>query len=834
MPNLAEPIAAEGIRRLHRGTIEDPKAVRRLLERLRDQSIELDNGFDGGSNPRTATIVQISDKRLQLRATAYIRPERQPQVYFHFQLEGAAYFFAAPSFPREEGSPVLEVGVPLAIYQAERRDLPRVRERTAPGTQVELSASGGWKRILPVADVSYEGLGVRVPEGDALPPARDFKVRFLNGNRAGEEAFASLRHQVRESKSSNGWIRLGLSLSQVPQSRPIDIEVRDRILEGGTARASWRRIALSWAGASAAPRRLVQRIGVRSIPPPKVEFVEYPNSKGEPIRALVNRTRDSIGGPVVIIPPSWGRTKETLLPLALTLIRTFEGAGEPLTVIRFDGTHRRGESYIDPVFRKPGDEYLGFTFSQAVRDLHTTLDFVRTSERIRAPQAILCTSSIGSVEGRRALATDPSGLYTGWVALVGMVDLLETLRVASGGINYPHGLEQGVYFGRQELTGVVVDMQVTGPDAMEHRLVYLEDARRDMAAIKVPVTWIFGRYDGWMDLRRVRDLLSAGEGDRRRLLVVPTGHQLRSSRQALETFQLAAHEVARMVLGREIEPAIPDLIELEQRRRAERVRRPPPPVDLRGFWRDYLVGRDGRLGIELMTATQAYRDLMEVQVEALSLRDGDRIIDLGAGAGDFAIHLTRRAQSAPVCSITAIDFIREALARGTGRVAREGDTGVAFTPLVADLRVCPTRRVPVREETFDAAIASLLLSYVDDPATLLREIWRLLRPGGRLVASTLIRDADNSLLYSAAREELHPAQLRKLFGDFDERDLETIQRQFVNDNARIFNLEEQGHFQFWDPDEFERLVRNAGFQIARSHLSFGNPPQVVVVTARRS
>ncbi len=833
MPTRAEPISAEGIRRLHRGTIEDPNAVRGLLERLRDQSIELDNGFDGGSNPRSARIEWIGDDRLRLLATPYIRPERQPQVYFHFELEGAAYFFAAPSFPRDEGSRFLEVGVPLAIYQAERRDLPRVRERTVPGIQVELSASGGWKRIASVADVSYEGLGVRVPVGDALPPSRDFKIRFLNGNRAGEEVFASLRHQGRESKS-NGWIRLGLSLSQVRQSRAIDIEVRDRILEGGTARAGWRRIALSWAGASAAPRRLAQRIGARSTQPPEVEVVEYTNSRGEPIRALVNRTRDSIGGPVVVIPPSWGRTKETLLPLALTLVRTFEKAGEPLTVIRFDGTHRRGESYIDPLFCKPGDEYLGFTFSQAVRDLHSTLEFVRTSERIRASQAILCTSSIGSVEGRRALATDASGLYAGWVALVGMVDLLETLRVASGGINYPHGLEQGVHFGRQELTGVVVDMQVTGPDAIDHRLVYLEDARRDMAAIKVPVTWIFGRYDGWMDLRRVQDLLSAGDGHRRRLLVVPTGHQLRSSRQALETFQLTAHEVARMVIGREIEPAVPDLVELEQRRRAERTRRPPPPVDLRGFWRDYLIGRDGRLGIELMTATQAYRDLMEVQVEALSLRDGDRVIDLGAGAGDFAIHLSRRTRRAPICSITAIDFILEALARGTRRVAREGDTRIAFSPLVADLRVCATRRVPVSEESFDAAIASLLLSYVDDPETLLREIQRLLRPGGRLVASTLIRDADNSLLYSAARDELHPAQLKKLFGDFVERDLETIQRQFVNDNARIFNLEEQGHFRFWDPPEFERLIRKAGFQIARTYLSFGNPPQVVVVTARRA
>lgn len=829
LPSLAQPIAADGIRRLHRGAIEDPQAVRRLLERVRAQSIELDNGFDGGSNPRTARIEWIGDDRMRLRATPHIRPERQPQIYFHFELGGSAYFFAAPSFPREQGSPRLEVGVPLAIYQAERRDLPRDRER-ASGTRVELSAPGGWKRIVPVADLSYEGLGVQVPVDGALPVAGELEVRFLNGKRAGERAFASVRHR---SPASGGWIHLGLALSQVSQSTPIQIETRDRILGGGSARAGWRRLVLGWAGASVAPRRLAQRARLQTAPRPDVEVVEYPNSEGKPIRALVNRTGDSVGGPAVIIPPSWGRTKETLLPLALTLVRTFEKAGRPLNVIRFDGTHRRGESYIDPRFRQPGDEYLGFTFSQAVRDIHSTLDFVRTSERIRASEAILCTSSIGSVEGRRALATDASGLFSGWVALVGMVDLLETLRVASGGINYPHGLEQGVHFGRQELTGVVVDMHVTGPDAVAHQLVYLEDARRDMAAIRVPLTWIFGRYDGWMDLRRVRDLLSAGDGQRRRLLVVPTGHQLRNSRQALETFQLTATEVARMLLGRNVEPAVPDLVELERRRRAERARRPSPCVDLRSFWRDYLVGRDGRIGIELMTATQAYRDLMEVQVEALSLREGDRVIDVGAGAGDFAIHLLRREQRPPRCSIVAIDFVREALARGAQRLSKEGEVGLDVSPVVADLRVDATRRVPVRGESFDAALASLLLSYVDDPGMLLHEIQRLLRPGGRLVASTLIRDADNSLLYAAARDELHPARLKKLFGDFGEVELETIQRHFVNDNARIFNLEEQGHFRFWDASEFERLIRSAGFEVAGTQLSFGTPPQVVVVSARR-
>ena len=367
------------------------------------------------------------------------------------------------------------------------------------------------------------------------------------------------------------------------------------------------------------PHRLARRLGIGRRRATPIHVVEYPNDRGEPIRGIVDNTGGGPGGLAVVIPPAWGRTKETLLPLALTLVRTFADAGQPLTVLRFDGSHRRGESYVDPRFRHPGDEYLGFRFSQAVSDIHSTLEFLATDERFRPSNVVLVTVSIASIDGRRAIATDPTNLVSGWIALVGIGDLQSCLRTASGGVDYGYGLPRGVKFGRQELTGMVVDLDRAGPDAISHNLFYLEDARRDMAAIKVPITWIHGRHDGWIDLERVRHLMSAGDIRNRKLLEVSTGHQLRTSREALEVFQLVSKEVARLGLGRSLRPLPPNLDELERRRLAERARRPPAPVDLREFWRDYLVGRDGRVGIELMTATNAYYDLMSKQVAALAL-----------------------------------------------------------------------------------------------------------------------------------------------------------------------------------------------------------------------
>ena len=44
---------------------------------------------------------------------------------------------------------------------------------------------------------------------------------------------------------------------------------------------------------------------------------------------------------------------------------------------------------------------------------------------------------------------------------------------------------------------------------------------------------------------------------------------MRSSREALETFQLVASEVGRILLGRELRPAMPDLADLGERTAAE-------------------------------------------------------------------------------------------------------------------------------------------------------------------------------------------------------------------------------------------------------------------------
>jgi SAM-dependent methyltransferase len=412
-----------------------------------------------------------------------------------------------------------------------------------------------------------------------------------------------------------------------------------------------------------------------------------------------------------------------------------------------------------------------------------------------------------------------------------MVDLQSGLRAVSGGVDFAYGLLEGVRFGRQELVGVLSDMDATGEDALRHRLVFLEDARRDVASITVPITWIHGRHDAWMDIDRAVDLLSSGDSSRRSLIEIPTGHQLRSSAEALETFQLIALEVGRIALGRALKPMPPDPVELEFASRSERGRRPQLAFDARSFWRDYLLGRARDVGFQLLTATSAYQRLMGDQIELLGLKPGSTVLDLGSGTGELAARLADCGGDSKPIRVVEIDLVPEALARSRARLEAHS-AALPVVRVVADLELGP-RSLPVRRSYADAALLSLVISYVTDPLALLACTLQSLRSGGRVVVSTMKPDADISALYVEGIAELPRDRVEHLFGREVSDHFEVLQREFLNSAAHLLDLEQDGRFRFYPSHELCALVQAAGFVDVETTHAFGEPAQAVVVFARK-
>ena len=117
-----------------------------------------------------------------------------------------------------------------------------------------------------------------------------------------------------------------------------------------------------------------------------------------------------------------------------------------------------------------------------------------------------------------------------------------------------------------------------------------------------------------------------------------------------------------------------------------------------------------------------WRDAMVREVRA---RPDERVLDVATGTGMVAAALVRRYG----CTVVGLDQSPEMLAVARARVA--GDPTLrAHVSLVAG----EAERLPYADGTFDHLTFTYLLRYVDDPAATLRELARVVRPGGRVAS----------------------------------------------------------------------------------------------------
>ena len=98
-----------------------------------------------------------------------------------------------------------------------------------------------------------------------------------------------------------------------------------------------------------------------------------------------------------------------------------------------------------------------------------------------------------------------------------------------------------------------------------------------------------------------------------------------------------------------------------------------------------------------------------------------RVLDVATGTAAVAIEL---AQAVPDRTVVGVDQSPEMLAAGRARVARAG---------LADrveLREGRAESLPFADGEFDALTFTYLLRYVADPVATMRELARVVRPGG--------------------------------------------------------------------------------------------------------
>jgi demethylmenaquinone methyltransferase/2-methoxy-6-polyprenyl-1,4-benzoquinol methylase len=110
-------------------------------------------------------------------------------------------------------------------------------------------------------------------------------------------------------------------------------------------------------------------------------------------------------------------------------------------------------------------------------------------------------------------------------------------------------------------------------------------------------------------------------------------------------------------------------------------------------------------------------------VAAVRPGPGDRVLDVATGTGLVARALVR----ARGCRVVALDQSPEMLGLAREVTARDPSVGERISFVEGE-----AERLPFEDGEFDHLTFTYLLRYVDDPAAVLRELARVVRPGGRV------------------------------------------------------------------------------------------------------
>ncbi len=180
-------------------------------------------------------------------------------------------------------------------------------------------------------------------------------------------------------------------------------------------------------------------------------------------------------------------------------------------------------------------------------------------------------------------------------------------------------------------------------------------------------------------------------------------------------------------------------------------------------------------------------------VQQICYSENGRILDVATGTGDVALEIALQTPSS--VKIIGIDFCEEMVDLGRVKVAQ--------TPYANRItfEIAPCEDIPFPDETFDAVTIAFGIRNVVDRLQGLREMQRILRPGGRAVI----------LEFSTPRSKL----FKKLYYFYFLKVLPIIGGLFSKFSA--YQYLPDSVLEFPSQEEFKLLMSSAGLHNLRHH-----------------
>jgi ubiquinone/menaquinone biosynthesis C-methylase UbiE len=156
---------------------------------------------------------------------------------------------------------------------------------------------------------------------------------------------------------------------------------------------------------------------------------------------------------------------------------------------------------------------------------------------------------------------------------------------------------------------------------------------------------------------------------------------------------------------------------------------------------------DRRAGSYESGVTSRWRDPVQREsLEALQLGAEDRLLDVGCGTGAAS-----RSAASVTASVVGIDLSPEMI-----RQARELASGLANV----HFEIADSEHLPFDDGAFTAVVCSNSFHHYPDPGRAVREMTRVLAPGGRLVLGDACSDRTAARIADVFLRRFEPGHVR--------------------------------------------------------------------------
>jgi SAM-dependent methyltransferase/esterase/lipase len=541
---------------------------------------------------------------------------------------------------------------------------------------------------------------------------------------------------------------------------------------------------------------------------------------GNKLSAYLDKPKNLLSNSgVVIIAPAYGETKETNLLVSSYFV------SNGFCAIRFDWSEHVGES--------EGDIFT-CTLSKMMNDLAGLLDYQK-SVCVETKIGVIATSLAGRVALKMASFDKRIDFL---LTLAPVVDLRHTLWMT-----YREDLvgnhKKGKQYGTLDVLGFNIDADAFLSDAVQNGFSDLSSALLDAAHVQAPTFICVGERDIWVRAEDARAIVEAVGTTKKNFVTMPLAlHRFVEKRSAM-TYALrhAVHFSIGTTLNRDFsvdEVRDPILGEVRAREVYEKSllkeKYEYSKAEEREFWRRYLTH------FKYICNIHDYWNLLENIYDNLGgAWSGQRILDAGCGNGNYAFFLLlkqayKHRQSPQLlgtqpCYYYGIDFIHEAIREAHRRIEELQQNLLKETKISTNRPLLVRNEfavvdleggVPFRDNFFDQICCNLVVSYLQVPEKVVAELCRVLRPGGKMVVTSLKPNPDLSEVYrhfvAVAENEEEIEEARKLLS-----------------NAGSVKVKEvRGLYSFYSEGELKRLFRRCGFSQIRVLRSFGDQANVIM------